>query len=526
METMSLAMRGGDTAMQNTVEAKLSQQKIKECNDSLEAKNEIIGELKRNLDITNDVLEKHKLAKQIEEAEEEREQIVKTLMKLENDLRKLESEYAKELAREKRRELEQQARKHEGARSYKEAIEKWKMIYDLDPEVPHVEREIQRLDGMLQRTRQLDNYKQQLTLRIPEIKPICREVFQRLQEMSDTGQEDENVLFIVENFLQNRLAANDFIEAWGLLEQKSTRTSADEQPNYSILADRLNRGEIILFLGSDILRLSGLTELELENLTQGLAVKADYKNFSGSLSMIAQYYEMSDFGRSSLVRNFNTIIREKSLHEIKLYKMLAHIEQPLVLISATYDMFLENCFRAANKKYVMIASVICNRDNCKIDNATVNLKVGNVIIRYSDQKEARLLESGQDLSNLEDLNNYSLIYKILGYCESSAQGVWQDTWTITEENYFDFARNIGNSIPAYVVKQFLNRMVYFIGYSTKHWEDRLLVYIILHLSRYESARVITQVDDPFELAYWRWKKVDVYPVDLEDFVAQLEGYLS
>ncbi|HZM21114.1 MAG TPA: hypothetical protein VFC02_05180 [Anaerolineales bacterium] len=36
----------GDTAMQNTVKAKLSQQKIKECNHSLELKNEIIGELK------------------------------------------------------------------------------------------------------------------------------------------------------------------------------------------------------------------------------------------------------------------------------------------------------------------------------------------------------------------------------------------------------------------------------------------------------------------------------------------------
>ena len=104
--------------MLNTVEAKFLQQKIKECSESLEAKNEIIGELKRNQDITNDVLEKYKLTRQIEEAEEGRGQLVQTLMQLENDLGRLESEYAKELTREKRRELEQQARKHEGARSY------------------------------------------------------------------------------------------------------------------------------------------------------------------------------------------------------------------------------------------------------------------------------------------------------------------------------------------------------------------------------------------------------------------------
>jgi hypothetical protein len=89
----------------------------------------------------------------------------------------------------------------------------------------------------------------------------------------------------------------------------------------------------------------------------------------------------------------------------------------------------------------------------------VNIKIGNVIVHYSDQKEARVLESGQDLSNLEDLKNYSLIYKIRGYCDSFEQDTWQDTWTLTEENYFDFARHIGNSIPAYLLGLFLNRSV-------------------------------------------------------------------
>src|SRR5262245_57637229 len=162
--------------------------------------------------------------------------------------------------------------------------------------------------------------------------------------------------------------------------------------------------------------------------------------------MIAQYYAMSDYGRSSLIRYSNTIIKERQLPDIKLYKILAKIEQPLVLISATYDMFLENCFHEANKKYAMISSVMCNQDNCRIDNAPVKLKIGNVLVRYSDRQDTMVLESGQDLSNLEELKNYSLIYKIRGYCESFEQGAWQDNWTLTEENYFDFARNIGNVI--------------------------------------------------------------------------------
>jgi hypothetical protein len=95
----------------------------------------------------------------------------------------------------------------------------------------------------------------------------------------------------------------------------------------------------------------------------------------------------------------------------------------------------------------------------------------------------------------------------------------------SHSNYFDFARNIGNSIPAYIVRQFLNRIVYFAGYSTRYWEDRLLISLILNLTRYDSAKVITQTDDSFELAYWRWKKVDIYSVGLENFASQLESHL-
>jgi hypothetical protein len=399
------------------------------------------------------------------------------------------------------------------------------MVYTLDPQDLDVEKEIKRLEEKLQCTQQSDGYITQLTRRISEIKSIYREVVERLRRMDETGQEEDTLLLIVEEFVQQRLPASAFMEAWKELEKKPSKISADEQPNYAILAKRLSRGEVILFLGSDIPQLSGISELELERLIQDLAAMADYNNFTGSLPMIAQYYEMSDYGRSSLVRNLNTLIEERNIPEIKLYKLLAKIEQPLILVSATYDMFLENCFSEANKKYAVISSVICSRDNCRIDDATVNLKAGQVIVRYSDQEETTVLESGQELSKLEDLKNYSLIYKIRGYCDSVEQGAWQDTWTLTEENYFDFARNIGNSIPAYIVRQFLNRIVYFAGYSTRYWEDRLLISLILNLTRYDSAKVITQTEDSFELAYWRWKKVDIYSVDLENFASQLESYL-
>jgi hypothetical protein len=155
-------------------------------------------------------------------------------------------------------------------------------------------------------------------MRVSEIKSVYREVVEWLRHMDETGQDDGAILLIVEDFLQQRLPASAFMEAWLALEEKPSRVYTDEQPNYSILAERLNRGELILFLGSDIPRLSGITELKLERLVQDLAAKADYKDFSGSLSMIAQYYEMSDYGRPSLIRYLNTMIKEGDIPEIKL----------------------------------------------------------------------------------------------------------------------------------------------------------------------------------------------------------------
>jgi hypothetical protein len=69
--------------MSTTVEERFVQQKIKEYSDRLETRSELIGELRESLDIANDVLEKHRLRKLVEDAETEREQIIEALRKLE-----------------------------------------------------------------------------------------------------------------------------------------------------------------------------------------------------------------------------------------------------------------------------------------------------------------------------------------------------------------------------------------------------------------------------------------------------------
>jgi hypothetical protein len=501
--------------MEITIEERNFRQKIEEGNASFEFKTRLIGELERQLRFAEG-LEKFRLEGQLKEEEEEREKIVEQVKDWEEKLRRLKLEGEK-------KELIQHALKNELAQSFEEAIEKWKMIHDLDPADPNAGKQIKKLEDRLQYSRQLEDYISQIVSRRSEI-PIYVKVIGRLQNMQGSGQEDTATLSAVEDFLLRRTQASEFMEYWKDLE-KNPSTAAEGQPKYAILADRLQRGEVILCLGSDIPRLSGINKLELHRLIQELAKRADYENFTGSLSMIAQYYEMSDYGRPALVRNLNTFLNEGDIPEINIYKLLANIEQRLILISTTYDMFLENYFRAFNKRHVIISPILYNRENFTLGDSTINLNIGNIVICYSDKRDIIVLSSKEELSNLKGLENYSIIYKILGYCESFKPDVGRDAWTLTEENYYEFARNIGNSIPDYIVNQFKDRLIYFVGYSIQNWEDRLLVSLILNRTQYVSAKVITQPVDSFERAYWKWKKVEVYPVDLEEFVTQLEANL-
>jgi hypothetical protein len=71
--------------------------------------------------------------------------------------------------------------------------------------------------------------------------------------------------------------------------------------------------------------------------------------------------------------------------------------------------------------------------------------------------------------------------------------------------------------------------LFFLGYSPRHWEDRLLVNGILDKRRhqqYEPAHVITEDTDPFVRAYWHSRGVHRYGLELTEFVRGLEEYLQ
>ncbi len=484
------------------------EQKIDECRKQFEELSAIIEKLQKEHVHETRPEEKLRIGAKLKDLEQQRQTVEQTWQSLEAEKVKLEQQ-----------RLVQEARQLERNKAFKEALDAWREIRNLAPDDPQVAAEIQRLEERLQRSQRLTDTFKQLTRRLNEIKPIYQTVITRLRQMGETGVVGEDMVGIVDDFLQGNLSADDFMEAWRVL----TTAGARDEPDYRALADRLKRGEIVLFLGSDIPRLPDSGAPIPETMIPALAQQANYQNYSGSLSMLAEYYQMKpEYGRSSLVRQLEAIIATTA-PEISLYRLLAKIEQPLVLISVNYDMYLEQQLQQSGRKYALISSVISGTPECEI---------GSVVVQYSDRETSEFLRLEQELSGLKLIEDgYSLIYKIRGYCSSQSHrtAYQHHILTLAEENYFTFARHLDKLIPNYMVKQFAARGLFFLGYSPHNWEDRLLVNAILDKRRhqqYEPAHVITQESDPFVCAYWNFRGVHRYEIELSEFVRKLEAYLA
>ncbi len=112
-----------------------------------------------------------------------------------------------------------------------------------------------------------------------------------------------------------------------------------EKINYQTLAQRLRQGGIIPVLGAEVHHLSGLPFPSERDLVRTLAQGVQYDQFQGPLSMISQYYEMTEYGRRMLIQNIRQAVEPKPERHYAhpLYQLLAAIPAPLLIISGCYE---------------------------------------------------------------------------------------------------------------------------------------------------------------------------------------------
>ncbi len=463
-----------------------------------------VYDLSRNMD------EKDRLRQQISAKEAERETMEAELLRLDFELLRME-----------KAALMAEARRMALNNAFSEAIGKYKEVLTLDPEDGGVAREIERLEERRKTSADTDKLILGIFSRRKEIEPIYTSVLKWLEQRKKTGAEEDGVLDLITQYMSERLSAQEFQKAWKEFESAPEKSSSSADINYSAFAQRLRAGDIVLFLGSDLASELATDAPSTKTVVAGLARQARFNGFVGSLSKIAEYYHISEYGRLNLVANLDDLLSAAS-PEISFYRRLARLEQPLTIISASYDTLLENAFRAEGKRFALISPFVRN---------TRDYKVGTLLVEYSDRDQSGEPCQGEDLSGLAPLEaGYSVIFKVRGYCSGSygGRGPYQDnTLTVAEQNYFTFARYVDKLIPDYLVNEFARKGLVFLGFSPDEWEDRLIASTLLN-KRHPGAEppyVIGQIKDPFKRAYWESLNVRRRQVDLQEFVHKLEAEL-
>jgi hypothetical protein len=408
------------------------------------------------------------------------------------------------------------ARRMERNQAYDEAIAQWQKIQTFDPQLSTINQEIQRLNDKIARNDRIITLQKQLFQRKLEIKSIYLAVASHLNrlEKENIDETAEIILATIAEFLAGETTAPEFIDFWrGGIDIQPTPTV--EMPNYQALAGRLQRGEIVVFLGADAPAAFNQVIPTTAELVPQLANCANYPEFQGSLPELCEYLDMNNqYGRNFLRLKLQELVDTPITTPILLHQLLASIPTPLLIISSCINELLEQACRQQGKNFVLLSHAV--------------EAIGTLRLEYSHQDKVECC-STEDLSGLQLLEQgYSLIYKILG-CFSLSKPLninQRDSLMLSEQDYFTFARYTDKLIPNYVVRQLTGRGCWLLGHYLHSWENRLLVEAILTKRRYEEqALTVHKAADNFAKVFWENARVKNYPIDLQEFIENLQRYL-
>ena len=124
-------------------------------------------------------------------------------------------------------------------------------------------------------------------------------------------------------------------------------------------------------------------------------------------------------------------------------------------------------------------------------------------------------------------NDFSLIYKIRGGFNADDSTRSNDTLTLSERDYFNFARHIDNLIPDYISSKLNMLSLWYLGHHPDSWEERLLIHLLQN-KRSRSGQPIAIQSSPNQFAkeYWKAKNIDLFELELTTFIEEINNSLN
>lgn len=295
----------------------------------------------------------------------------------------------------------------------------------------------------------------------------------------------------------------------------STPTLASTHPVFfNAIQPLISDSRIVPFMGVGIFGSGPLSAFRLSTALSergGLVGDAD-------VATAAEYLYQLLEDRQLFLQAFRGILQRQSaeVQRNATYDLIMAVRRPPLVISATYDLLLEQRLEAEAVRYTLVAHILRSRDG--IHDGKI------LVVRRNASPTVEICRADQFLLPPDEL----VIYKVLGSpfldkYASPADAI--DAVVVTESDHLTFLGRLENEhtrVPDAFSIPFVNSRLLFLGYSLDLWHYRLVLRVFGQgRSHLKKAYAVRQPTSQMEDLYWQRLHCDMIKADPNQFAEQL-----
>ncbi len=299
---------------------------------------------------------------------------------------------------------------------------------------------------------------------------------------------------------------------------------------YDLIARRLGRGKVVPVLGAGVNlceRPQGVGWKRGRYLPSGRELAAElakYVNYplveGYDLARVSQYVASLE-GEGSLYEELHDVF-DADYPPTVLHQFLAQLSRRtradgardcLLIVTTNYDDALERAFQAEDEPYELVTYIAEGRDrglfrHVPFDGAPRLIRVPN---EYAEIR----------------LDQRPVIAKIHGAVDRTSGS---DSYVITEDHYIDYITraDVSGLFPVTLAAKLRTSHFMFLGYSLRDWNLRVMLYRLWgeQEGRTFKSWAVQDAPDPIDRAAWDERGVEILPVRIEHFVAEIDQRLG
>jgi len=184
-----------------------------------------------------------------------------------------------------------------------------------------------------------------------------------------------------------------------------------------------------------------------------------------------------------------------------------------LILTTNYDDMLERAFAAAGEPFDLVSYLADGEDRGRF-------------LHRPPGEAARVIERPNEYDALS-LEERTVIVKIHGAIDRAEPD--NDSYVITEDDYIDYLTrsDISGLLPVMLQAQLKRSHFLFLGYGMRDWNLRVILHRIWGQQRRSyNSWAIQYRPETIERTFWQDRKVEIFDVELDDYVAGLHAQLA